>query len=309
MYLCLMSQQLIDIQLEATLTGHQNPIFALAQPIDSQILYSGGNDKGVVQWDLKQMKFERILCKVPSSVYSLLAIPNTNLLAIGMRSGHLFIVDTNNQSLVANLKTEDGAIFDIKVIPGKDELIAIGEEGFAYVWSLNSYNLLYRFRVTDTTSRVIALNNDQSILAFGDKNGLIHTYNTSDFQELNKVKIHEMPVTSLLFIGDSLISGGRDAKLFKLDINTLAVKQQIVPHMFTVYGIKKGNNEDLFATVSRDKTLKIWRERDLALLKNISRDKGYDSHGLSINTVLFEDYRIFTASDDKSIKVWNLELD
>jgi WD40 repeat protein len=89
-----------EINLLGTLTGHQNPIFALAvSSINPDTLYTAGNDKGVVEWDLKSMSFKRLLCKVGSSVYSLLSIPETSLLAIGMRSGQLLVVDTNTQTL------------------------------------------------------------------------------------------------------------------------------------------------------------------------------------------------------------------
>ena len=77
--------------------------------------------------------------------------------------------------------------------------------------------------------------------------------------------------------------------------------------MFTVYGIVKHPEIPLIATASRDKTFKIWDKDSLSLLKNISRDKGYDSHALSINNILWHNY-LYTVSDDKTIKVWEVIL-
>lgn len=306
-YLYNMNLEKFNINLNGTLSGHQNPVFALAiSSVDPNALFTGGNDKGVVEWDLESNSFKRILCKVGSSVYALLSIPGTSLLAIGMRSGQVLVVDTQNQSLKANLKVEHGAVFSIKTIPGKQEMIAIGEEGYAYVWSLENFELLYRFKVSNTTVRVIEVDKNNSTVAFGDKNGEIHLYHAHDFQEFKKRKVHELPVTSLQFDpAGNLLSGGRDAKLYKLDAN-LDTIQDIVPHMFTVYGISMNIEENLIATVSRDKTLKVWRLEDLALIKNISRDRGYDSHYLSINNMLWDQDRIFTVSDDKTIKLWKV---
>jgi len=86
----------------------------------------------------------------------------------------------------------------------------------------------------------------------------------------------------------------------------LKVIDSIVPHMFTVYGIQ-ALGEGLFSTVSRDKTIKIWNS-DLKLQKNISRDKGIESHLLSINTQAYDANQklIATAGDDKVIKLWQL---
>ena len=305
-----MNPDKININLKGTLTGHQNPIFTLAiSELHPEILFTGGNDKGVVQWDLKTMSFQRILCKVSSSVYSLLTIPGTSLLAIGMRSGQVLVVDTVDQVLKANLKVDSGAVFSIKTIPGKKEMIAIGEEGYAYVWSLESFEMLYRFKVSTTTVRVIEPNSAGTIIAFGDKNGEIHLFDANDFHEICSKKIHSQSVTSLQFDSqDQLLSGGRDAKLVKSDLDLKQI-QEIVPHMFTVYGIEQGNPNQLVATVSRDKTLKIWRAEDLTLVKNISRDRAFVSHYLSINAMLWFQNQIFTVSDDKTVKIWSVDLE
>lgn len=297
----------IEVTLAGTLAGHQNPIFALALDVQGTSLFTGGNDKGVVEWDLPSFSFKRILCKVGASIYSLLRIPDSPWLAIGLRSGEVLIVDVEAQSLKIKLRVQNGAIFSLQYIAGKNELIAIGEEGVAYVWSVGEFQQLYRFKISEDTVRVIAISEDGSKLAFGDKKGVVYLYTASDFQLLEQQTVHSMPVTSLLFNQGDLLSGGRDAKLFRLNPKTLHVEQDLVPHMFTVYGLAADQNRELVASVSRDKTLKIWKHADLRLLKNISRDRGFDSHLLSINNVLWEGDSIFTVSDDKTIRIWKVE--
>lgn len=302
-----MSKIIKEITLVSTLIGHQNPIFTLAQPEHSNFLYTGGNDKGVVEWDLSTMRFNRVLCQVNSSVYTLLSIPDSTLLAIGMRSGQIMIVDRETQSLRANLNTEKGAVFSLQIIPRKRELIAIGEEGVAYVWDLDSFELLYRFKISDTTVRVIAVDPEGTFLAFGDKQGYIYLYSLADFQFITKQKIHDLAVTSLLFHAGYLFSGARDAKMTKLNRANLSVEHSITAHMFTVYGIEQSYAEDLIATVSRDKTMKVWRIKDFSLVKNISRDRGFDSHILSINALLWKNKHLYTVSDDKTVKIWKID--
>ncbi len=297
----------MDIVLQDTLTGHQNPIYILESDEVNGILYSAGNDKGVVEWDWNTLKFRRILCAVQSSVYALHVIPNTDFLAVGMRSGEIYIVDTIQQTLRAKLKVDSGAVFSVKSLPGKQELIAVGEEGKAYIWSLANFELLYTFKIADTTVRVIAIDEDAQFLAFGDKNGYVHISNTEDYHPVAVKQIHEKAITSLCFMQGSLFSGARDAKMYKLSYPGLEVQAGITPHMFTVYGILDLNNSSCFSTVSRDKTIKIWNQ-DLKLQKNISRDKGIDSHFLSINSQAYHHQLglLATAGDDKMIKIWRL---
>lgn len=297
---------MVEVTLENTLIGHQNPIYTLAVDEQNGLLYSAGNDKGIVEWDLHMLKFRRVLCTVPSSVYSLCYIAEKDLLVATLRTGGILVIDKSEPKLVAKLTVEKGAAFVVKAIVSKNELITIDEYGKAYVWNLENFELIYSFQVTNTTVRSLALDEHKNILAVGDKNGFIHVLDIRDYQKLLLSKIHTQSITSLAFVDGYLISGGRDAKMYKLSISDLSKLVEVTPHMFTVYGIIPLNNS-IFATVSRDKTLKVW-DAEFKLLKNLSRDKGIDSHHLSINTTVYSENQqlICTAGDDKLVKVWKV---
>ncbi|MCI0920816.1 WD40 repeat domain-containing protein [Sphingobacterium rhinopitheci] len=297
----------MEVNLRSTLVGHQNPIYTVAIDAAKKVLYSAGNDKGIVEWDLATGVFKRVLCTVASSVYCLLSIPQSEYLFAGLRNGELLVIEGNeNVALKARLKVEKGAIFALQYLANKNELLAIGEQGKAYVWDVATFDLLYQFEISKTTVRSISLSPDGKTIAFGDKDGIVYLYDSHDFHLIAHKKIHEGGVSSLAFVGGYLLSGGRDAKLNKLDMSTLLIVDTIVPHMFTVYGIQPLGNS-LLSTISRDKTIKIWNT-ELKLLKNISRDKGIESHFLSINTQCFDPALnvIATAGDDKVIKIWQL---
>lgn len=298
----------IDVSLSGTLSGHQNPIFAISPGLQSSSIFTAGNDKGVVEWDLTTGKFKRILCAVPASVYALHLLPNSSILVIGMRNGEVWCVDVEKQALLHKMQTEKGAVFAIRSLIEKRELIAIGEEGVAYVWSLDHFELLYRFRVSPTTVRTIEPYINGKQLVFGDKEGYLYLYDVADFKEIEKRKVHDMPVTALASNELFLFSGGRDARLNQLEQKDLSTVQEITPHMFTVYAILPHPNFPVFATVSRDKSIKIWENSSLSLLKNIGVDRGYDGHRLSINTGMWNDGQLLTAGDDKLVKIWNVNI-
>lgn len=297
---------MLDVSLHAALRGHQNQVFALEMG-DEGTLFSAGNDRGVVEWDVATCSFRRILCAVSHSVYALHRIPGRPFLAIGLRSGEVMIVDYQTQSLVHKFRTDAGAVFSIKSLAKKNELVIIGEEGVAYVYDMERFERLYRFRVSDETVRTIAISEDESHMFFGDKKGVVYSYDTSDFRLIHHVAKHSMPVTSLFVQSEALYSGGRDAQLYLSSASTLETIETITPHLFTVYGIVKHPTEDIIATASRDKTWKVWTP-SLTLLKNISIDRGYDSHHLSINTILWTERFLYTAGDDKVIRMWSVRL-
>src|SRR5690606_5214790 len=124
------------------------------------------------------------VCSSDLSVYTLHVIPNTNFLAVGMRSGEIYIVDTVQQTLQAKLKVDSGAVFSVKSLPAKQELIAVGEEGRAYIWSLGNFELLYTFKISDTTVRVIAMDEDAQYLEFGVKSGVVYSSKKEDYHSV-----------------------------------------------------------------------------------------------------------------------------
>jgi len=297
----------ITVSLSKTLSGHRNPIFAVEKGPDMDTVFTAGNDKGIVEWDLPTGKFRRVLCAVPASVYAMHLLSVSGSLAVAMRNGEVWIVDTENGHLQQKLSVESGAVFAVRAIPGKQELIAVGEEGFAYVWHLRNFELLYRFRVSDTAVRTVETDNGQRLLAFGDKQGAVHLHAMDDFREIRRKPVHKLPVTALLAAENGLYSGGRDAQLYRLDKADLSVLDSITPHMFTLYGILQHPEKPVLITVSRDKSIKFWDRDSLRLLKNVSAEKGFDAHRLSINAACLHGTppQLITVSDDKLVKVWN----
>lgn len=299
----------MDIKLRATLPGHQNPIFCVEKGYDPNTFFTGGNDKGVVEWDIEKNGFKRILCAVTSSVYALKLIPETSILAIALREGKLLFVDVQEQKLIASLQLGAKAIFALSYIQQKNELLAVGEEGRLYVIDLSTYKNIYDVKLSQTTIRSIAVDETSTKIALGDKDGAIYLLDSEDFHLIERKQLHSMPTTSLAFLQRRLLSGGRDAQLIISDVNQLSNNFSFVPHLFTVYGIYPHPVEPIFATVSRDKSLKFWSNSDFALLKNMSRDKMQDGHHLSVNAGAWSEsgHYFFSVSDDKLVKIWEFQ--
>ena len=120
-----------------------------------------------------------------------------------------------------------------------------------------------------------------------------------------------MPVFSVQFApnGDCLYSGGRDAQLKVWDMLTYSLIQNIPAHLFAINSIAYHPSRPFFATASMDKTVKIWEADTLKLAKTISREKGYDSHRLSVNKVVWDEDILISVGDDKKVIIWNCLFD
>jgi len=294
------------LKLTNTLSGHQNPIYALARATHANGFYSAGNDKGVVEWSLDKMAFVKVILPVQSSVYALHRYQN--LLFVGQRSGLILVFDLQQNQSVATLRFHQKGVFDIKTIPSKNEIISTGEDGNIAVWSLKDFSLLYDFSVLNNTIRVLAVSNDEKEVAVGAKDGVIRIYNAQDYTLRNVLEEHTMPITSIQYdpSGKYMISGSRDAQLKIWDLPGYRLRQNIPAHLFSIYSIAFHPVLPYFATCSQDKSIKLWSSTDFKLLKILSIDKGADGHFHSINKMMWSEngkYLISTG-DDRQIKVW-----
>lgn len=303
---------MITVERKAELSGHQNPIYTVENSQKEHIFFTGGNDKGVVEWNIKTNSFVKVLMPVRSSVYSLHSPSFLNVVAVGERSGQVSIFDFEEQKVTHILEHHKLPVFDICSIPSKRELLVSSEDGTVSVWN-DSFEFVYQFRVSEETVRVMAVSPDEKYIAFGCKDNLIRIYNLDDYSLASNLAAHTRPVTSLQFSpdGTKLLSGGRDAALNIWNTNDFTHHQSVAAHMFTIYDIKYHPSKPFFATASRDKSIKIWGADDLKLYKIISRERGFDSHILSINKIVWSRYNenLVSIGDDKLVLVWDIRFE
>jgi len=292
-----------------TLTGHQNPVYALANTEKPNIFLSAGNDKGIVEWSLESMTFAKVLMPIQSSVYVLHR--HKNYLFIGERSGAFNVFDLTAEKLLVRVNAHLKPVFDIQVIDSKNEILTTGEDGTVAVWSLEDFSETYRFTVSAETVRTIAISPDQLEIAFGSKDSLVRIYDLIDFSLKQVLEGHSLPVTSLAYhpLGSYLISGGRDAQLKIWSTINYELMQTIPAHMFTVYDIAFHPTLPYFATSSQDKSIKLWDSENFKLYKILSLEKGEYGHSHSINKIMWsvDGKYLISTGDDRKVMVWKFE--
>lgn len=291
-----------------TFSGHQNPVYALANANKDEIFYSAGNDKGVVEWSLQNLAFVEVKTPVQSSVYSLFNYKN--LLFIGERSGAFSVYDLTKQEIITRVNAHPKPIFDIKVVQSKNELLTTGEDGSVAVWSLKDFTEIYRFQVAYDTVRCIAISPDETEIAFGCKDHLIQIYNLADYSLKQTLEGHSLPVTSLAYhpAAKYLISGSRDAQLKIWNLPNYELAQTIPAHLFTIYNIVFHPTLPYFATSSQDKSIKLWDAENFKLYKILNLKKVGTGHTHSVNKIIWSNdgKHLISTGDDRKVMIWEL---
>ncbi|MDB5017527.1 MAG: hypothetical protein JWQ84_2359 [Mucilaginibacter sp.] len=299
---------MISVQKTAELNGHGNPIFTLELSEKPGILFTGGNDKGLVEWSLKTNSFIKVMFPVPATIYAIHCPVGYPFLFTGLRNGDVLIFDFIKQQIVKTLKNHLAPVFDIKSVNKKNELLVAAEDGTVSIWDLQTLEHLHTVKVSDDTIRCISVSADETRVAFGCRNNHIQIYDTADYTSINTLHGHTMSVFAVQYStnGDILLSGGRDAQVKIWDARSYELLHNIPAHLFAVNSIAFHPNKPYFATGSMDKSIKIWGADDFKLNKVISREKGFASHQLSINKVIWNGDQLISVSDDKRVIVWDI---
>ena len=294
----------------AELIGHSNPIFTLGLSQKPGILFTGGNDKGLVEWSLKNNTFIKVMFPVTASIYAIHCPVGLPFLFTGLRNGDVLAFNFLKQQLLAPLKHHQKPVFDIKSVEHKQELLVASEDGTVSVWDIKDMKLLHTIKVSDDTVRCVAVPPGEKQIAFGCRDNQIKIYDANDYSLIKTLHGHTLPVFSLQYStdGNYLVSGGRDAQVKIWDAQSYNLVHNIPAHLFAVNSIAFHPTQPYFATASMDKSIKIWGADDFKLYKIISREKGSESHALSINKIVWNENHLISVSDDKKIMIWEVGI-
>jgi len=290
------------------LTGHGNPIYTVELSQKPGILFTGGNDKGLVEWSLKEYAFIKVMFPVNASVYAVHCPAGYPLMFAGLRSGQVLVFDFIQQKVIKGLNKHVKPVFDIKSVLSKKELLVASEDGTISVWHLETLELLHTVKVSHDTIRSIAISPDEKFAAFGCRDNSVAVYSLDDYTLVTTLQGHTMAVFSTSYTNDGkyILSGSRDAQLKVWDAKTFTLVKNIPAHLFAINHIAMHPTLPLVATASMDKSIKIWDADDFRLLKNISRDKGLPAHVLSVNKLAWNGDQLLSVGDDKVVMVWGI---
>jgi WD40 repeat protein len=286
-------------------TGHKDAIFSLGIDMGEDVFYSGAGDGYIVEWKLDGSGDGRLLCRVNRPVYCFCILKEMGLLLAGNASGNLHVIDLKKSSEIKNIEAHNLGLYDMKV--SGNRLITAGGDGLVKIWNLDNLELLQNLNYSDKSARVIALKDNGSGFTIGYSDCFIREFIWAEPAFLlEEFKAHENSVFALAYnkTRGTLLSGGRDAMLKQW--NQANLLRDIPAHNYHINDIKFNPSASLFATVSMDKTLKIWDSETLKLLKVVDRFK-QDAHTNSVNKIIWlNENELITCGDDKLIFQWEI---
>jgi WD40 repeat protein len=326
----------MDIKKIAQLTGHQAAVFAVGEGRTPQHIISGAGDGWLVEWDLATPDVGRLLAKVDRNIFSLHYIKHQNRIVVGDMDGGVRFVDLDNPEKTLNIKHHSKGCFDIQLFD--NQLFTIGGEGNMTRWSAEESRSLESLQLSAKSLRAFDICAERREIVVGASDGNVYFLDLDTFDLKKTIKVaHSNSVFSTRYTPDGqlVLTGGRDAflKLWYVNSKENEPVFGVAAHLFTLNSIAfHPTKPTIFATASRDKTIKIWEteisnfkfqisdfkeklpsnfklqtSNSFKLLKVIETIRS-GCHIRSVNRLFwspFGDYLV-SASDDRSLMVWEI---
>lgn len=300
----------VTVQRLHTLTGHRDSIYALAPAGIPALFFSAGADGLIVQWDLNNPEEGTVLANLNNPVYALHFDEKNNLLIAGHNFEGVHVLDWQNKCEIGSLKFTQAAVFALQTFG--DTLFAGSGDGTLTAIHLPSLSVKKQVSTSDKSLRCLSINPLTREIAAGYSDWRIRIFDLDTLELKFELPAHANSVFTVRYTPTQfyLLSAGRDARLKAWDVKeNYAFLGEVVAHMYAINYIEFSPDNKHFVTCSLDKTIKVWELPTLHLLKVIDRAR-HAGHGTSVNRLLWlrEPDRLISASDDRTLSVWQIEL-
>lgn len=299
----------IPVEKVATLAGHADALYAVTGTDQPHEVVSAGGDGMVAVWDLRMPDLGKLVAQIPASVYALAFSADHQLLAVGHNHDGVHLIDWHTRTEVASYSFTQAAIFHLLAID--NVLIAACGDGMLHALHLPTLAPLWQKQFSTERARKMAYCPALKHLAIGYSDSVIRILDLTTGMVVHELRGHHSSVFALAYSHDGslLYSGGRDAHLrsWKVQEN-YAPHQDVVAHMYAINDMALSPDGQWLATVSMDKSTKLWKLPTLQLHKVIDKAR-HAGHATSVNAVYWSYYcsQIITASDDRKLAVWQIE--
>jgi WD40 repeat protein len=338
----------MNIEKIAQLTGHQAAVFAVGEGRTPQHIISGAGDGWLVEWDLATPDVGRLLAKVERNIFSLQFLKTQNRVVVGDMDGGVRFVDLENSEKTLNIKHHSKGCFDIQLFD--NQLFTIGGEGNITRWSVEENRSLESLQLSAKSLRSLDICQKKREIAVGASDGNVYFLDLDTFDLKQTIKTaHTNSVFAVRYTpdGERLLTGGRDAflKMWELgtppdSLGTSPYQPLLEPlvalpaHLFTLNSIAfHPANPQIFATASRDRTIKIWEINSLnfevgslkfpdvqtsnfkfqtsneLILRKVIDTIRHGCHIRSVNRLFWSPFEenLISVSDDRSLIIWKID--
>jgi len=284
------------------LAGHNGFVLSLCTVGD--VLFTGSQDCNIMIWDLNNLQYIGTLPGHRGFVKCMVATLGRKLLCSGSQDKTIKVWSLETFSSTKTLYGHTSEVNSLTLMDGGDTLISAGEDRSVRVWDLNSLVMLASLEQAHLSGifRVRQLEPGMFITASRDRT--MKVWLSSTWQARRTLAPpHYDGVSDIAVAGKKgfFFSASRDRSLRRWDCRSLESDLQL-PHAQGDWltALSLSPSENLLFSGGKDSIIKIW-DTDLHCQDMLQGHRGPISELLTI------DNHLFSASHDRTVRVWKID--
>ncbi len=302
------------------LTGHQQPVSAIAFSPDGQQLVSSSFDKTIKLWDTNSGKCVKTLLGHRNRIWTVAFHPNGTQIASGGDDNHTKIWDLERGCCIKTIVGHSNAILFVNLSPDGSYLASGNEDTTIRIWSIDRQKIVQTLR--EHTNRVWSVNfsPDGRLLASGSADYTIKLWDWQVGNCLKTLRGHHSWVWRVIFSpdGHTLASTSYDQTVKIWDVDTGSCLNTLQGHKSPVVYADFSPDGKLLVSCDFSGIIKLWNPRlpfakrleekaDQGATGENSRDIGDHSNSVWSVTFSTDGKWLVSASYDETIKLWSVE--
>lgn len=310
------------LQCLSVAEGHTKPVLSVDATDD--LLFTGSKDRTCKVWNLVTGQEIMSLADHPSSVVS---VRYSSSLVFTVSTAYIKVWDIRDSAKCIRTLTSSGqvssgdscaSVRSLSIPPGESQInqISLNPSGtFLYAAAANAVRMwdLRKFASTGKLTghlgpvmclTVDKLGNGQDVVLTGSKDHNIKMFEVAEGAQGSVTSghtfepPHQESVEALAVNRDVFYSSSRDHTINKWDINRKRLLQSAPGHSDWIGALGLVPGAPVLLSACRGGLLRLWHADSLAPLGEL---QGHDG---PINSLATNSSQLFTASDDRTVRIW-----
>ncbi len=242
--------------------------------------------------------------KIQGIITILTYSPDGSLIASGSaKENTIKIWDLNSGKIIGKLEGHDGATTSLQFNKDGTKLVSSSKDELLILWDIVNWEIIDSVDFKSPITSMANDHNNPDIFYTGSFNGKVNSWSYSSLQNTQTLFSEEFEISQLDLSETHLVAGTNAGKISIFDLGLKEVTKSKKIHLSGIKGLKFYNNGQGLITTGGGGLVHLWNINDLSESKHFkaatSPITAFDAN--------IENNRFVTASQNKKIKVWDLE--
>eukprot|EP00928_Gymnodinium_smaydae_P034777 TRINITY_DN2457_c0_g2_i1.p1 TRINITY_DN2457_c0_g2~~TRINITY_DN2457_c0_g2_i1.p1 ORF type:complete len:659 (-),score=145.28 TRINITY_DN2457_c0_g2_i1:53-1990(-) len=283
------------------LAGHAGFVLSLCTVGD--VLFTGSQDCNIMIWDLNNLQYIGTLPGHRGFVKCMAASLSRKMLCSGSQDKTIKVWSLETFSSTKTLHGHTSEVNSLVMMEGADVLVSGSEDKSIRVWDLSSLTLLTSLENAHGSSVFALAQLDGGLLLSASRDRTVKVWLSSTWQARRTLSPPHYDGVSALTVGASqsrFYSASRDRSIRRWDARNFESDLQLThAHGDWLTSLALAPSENVLFSGSKDCVVKVWDPelhcKDLLL-----------GHRGPLTALLSIDGHLFSASHDRTIRVWRV---